>query len=116
HRDRPMTAAAGLSPLLTTLLVWPAAAPLDVSATDLGHLALFGVAQNGLGLLLMTWGTRFLPAAEGALIGALDASLAPVWVWLAFREVPPATTLAGGTIVMLAVLGHLWSDQRSQPK
>jgi drug/metabolite transporter (DMT)-like permease len=113
HKERPMTAAAGLSPLLTTLLVWPLATPLGVGSADLGNLALFGVLQNGLGLLLLTWGTRWVPAAQGALIGALDAPLAPVWVWIAFNEIPPTMTLIGGLIVMLAVLGHLWGDRRA---
>ncbi len=113
HGDRPMTAAAGLSPLLTALLVLPFATPGAVGSIDIWHLALFGVLQNGIGLLLITWGTKMLPAAQGALIGALDAPLAPVWVWLAFNEIPPTLTLAGGAIVMLAVLGHLLGDRRS---
>jgi drug/metabolite transporter (DMT)-like permease len=113
HGDRPMTAAAGLSPLLTALLVLPFATPGGVGSIDIWHLALFGVLQNGIGLLLITWGTKMLPAAQGALIGALDAPLAPVWVWLAFNEIPPILTLMGGAIVMLAVLGHLLGDRRS---
>jgi drug/metabolite transporter (DMT)-like permease len=113
HKDRPMTAAAGLSPLLTTLLVWPLATPGHVGNLDLVHLALFGILQNGLGLLLLTWGTRFLPAAEGALIGVLDTPLAPIWVWLTFDEIPPTLSLIGGAIVMLAVLVHLWSERRA---
>jgi drug/metabolite transporter (DMT)-like permease len=112
HKERPMTAVAGLSPLLTTLLVWPLAAPDGVGPVDLGNLALFGILQNGLGLLLLTCGTRFLPAAQGALIGALDAPLAPIWVWLAFDEIPPTLTLIGGAVVMLAVLGYLGGGRR----
>ncbi|QEX22181.1 hypothetical protein FRZ61_21110 [Hypericibacter adhaerens] len=114
HKDRPMTAVAGLSPLLTALLVWPLATPGSAGSADLLHLALFGILQNGLGLLLLTWGTRLLPAAEGALIGALDAPLAPIWVWLAFSEIPPSTTLIGGAIVMAAVLGYLWGERRAE--
>jgi len=113
HKERPMTAVAGLSPLLTTLLVWPLATPDGAGSVDLGNLALFGILQNGLGLLLLTWGTRLLPAAQGALIGALDAPLAPIWVWFAFNEIPPTLTLIGGVIVMLAVLGYLWGDRRA---
>jgi drug/metabolite transporter (DMT)-like permease len=37
----------------------------------------------------------------------LDAPLAPLWVWLAFRETPSASTLIGGAIVFAAVGIHL---------
>jgi len=48
-----------------------------------------------------------LPAIETALIGALDAPLAPVWVWLCFAETPSVETLIGGTIVFAAVIAHI---------
>lgn len=113
YKDRPMTAAACLSPFLTSLVAWPFAAPAAAGPADLVNLALFGVTQLGLGLLLLTLGARLVPAAEAALLGALDAPLAPVWVWLAFGEVPPAPTLIGGAIVMAAVLGHVWAERRA---
>ena len=52
-------------------------------------------------------GARFLPAIETALIGSLDAPLAPLWVWLAFDETPSAITLIGALIVFTAVGIHL---------
>ncbi|MCB8823148.1 EamA family transporter [Microvirga rosea] len=51
-------------------------------------LALFGTLQFGLGLLLMTIGARMISATNSALIGSLENTLAAVWVWLAFSEVP----------------------------
>jgi drug/metabolite transporter (DMT)-like permease len=70
-------------------------------------LALFGIVNFAIGLPLFTYGARLLPAIETALIGAVDAPLAPLWVWLAFNETPSVSTVIGGTIVFVAVTSHL---------
>jgi drug/metabolite transporter (DMT)-like permease len=70
-------------------------------------LALFGLVNSAVGLGLFTIGARFLPAIETALIGSLDAPLAPLWVWLAFNETPSTITLIGALIVFTAVGIHL---------
>jgi hypothetical protein len=51
HHETPMLPAACLSALLCPLLVWPFAAPIDVSMPDLLKLFLFGTTQFGLGLV-----------------------------------------------------------------
>jgi len=76
-------------------------------AAALPYLALFGAAQFGLGLLLLTLGTRLISATRSALIGSLETPLAPLWVWLAFGEVPPLMTCIGGAIVMAAVAADI---------
>ena len=114
HRDTPMLPAACLSAFLCPLVVAPVARPGAVSSTDLLYLALFGTTQFGLGLLLLTLGARLISATESALISALEGPLAPLWVWLAFREIPPPATLAGGTIVMIAVSAHILSSNRAR--
>jgi hypothetical protein len=43
-------------------------------------LALFGVTQFGLGLLLLALGIRHVSATRAAVINVLDSPLAPVWV------------------------------------
>ena len=78
-----MLPAASLSAFLCALLAWPWAEPFSVGAEDFGHLILFGSLQFGLGLLLMTLGTRLISAARSALIGTLETPLAPALVWLA---------------------------------
>jgi drug/metabolite transporter (DMT)-like permease len=72
---------------------------------ELGWLAVFGVTPWGL--ILFTLGAPLVPAAQTALIRALDARLAPFWVWLAYGETPVRTTLAGGAMVLVVVLWNI---------
>ena len=58
----------------------------------------------GLGLVFLSLGARLIPAAEAALITQLENVLGPLWVWLAGIERPPAATIAGGVIVICAVV------------
>lgn len=102
-RDIPIMPAAGLSALLSGLVCWPFGHPLDVGSHDLLLLAMFGLVNSAAGLALFTLGAGLLPAVETALIGALDAPLAPLWVWLAFQETPSAATVIGGSVVFAAV-------------
>jgi len=103
----PMVPAACFSSLLSSIVSLPFAAPLSASPVELFHLALFGITNMGLGLILFMIGARLIPAAQTALIGALDAPLAPIWVWLAFGETPKTTTMIGGGVVLAAVIGHI---------
>ena len=106
-RDIPTMPAAGLSALLSAFLCWPLAQPLSVTGSDLVLLALFGVVNSALGMVFFALGARLLPVVQTALIGALDAPLAPLWVWLAFGETPSSATMVGGVIVFAAVTVHM---------
>ena len=107
RRDTPMLPAAALSAFAVALLVAPIATPRAGLGENWIYLVLFGTAQFGLGLLLLTVGTRLLSATRSALIGSLETPLAPLWVWLAFREVPSLTTCVGGAVVMTAVVADM---------
>jgi drug/metabolite transporter (DMT)-like permease len=113
-RDVAMVPALGLSAWIAAFIsVW-FCNPLDISGYNLFMLALFGITQSALGLTLFGIGSRMVPAAEATLLTALDVPLAPLWVWLAFNEIPSAATLIGGAIVLAAVVGHmLWEIRRS---
>ncbi len=112
HREVPMVPVTCLAAGLTALAAWPAASPLSVGAADLGWLVLFGAGQMSLGFVLLTVGSQLVRPAENALVGALDAPLAPLWVWVAFGEVPAPATLAGGAVVLAAVVGHVLVENR----
>ena len=99
-----MVPAVCASAFLCALIVWPFASPLQVDVTEFSLLALFGVSQFGMGLLLLALGTPLVSATRGALLGVLQTPLATLWVWLAFVEQPAILTLVGGAIVMMAVV------------
>lgn len=111
----PFMAAATASALLSGLICWPFGHPLDVTMDQIGMLALFGIVNSAVGFGLFTLGARLLPAVETALIGSLDAPLAPLWVWLIFAEVPTIPTMVGGFIVFLAVAIYLIVGATSKP-
>lgn len=103
----PMVPAAFLSTIVAGAIALPFATLWPLDARTLLLLALFGATNTALGLILFAIGSTMIPAAESALVGSLEAPLAPFWVWLAFGETPLPLTIAGGALVMAAVFGHL---------
>jgi len=103
YREIDTLQVAAASCLLGSLVALPFATIGGVDANQIGFLVLFGITQMGLGFLLLAAGTRRVSAMESALIGALDAPLASLWVWLAFGETVSQATLVGGAIILLAV-------------
>jgi drug/metabolite transporter (DMT)-like permease len=110
HPDVQMTSAAALSTALTGLIALPLADPFAISARDFGLLAFFGVGQFGAGFLLFMTGARLLPAAETALIGMLETVLGPLWVWLILSERPSSASLAGGVLILAALVANTVID------
>lgn len=84
-----------------------------VGGADLALLAVFGVLTIGLAMALYMAGARRIPPAEVGLVSMLDVASGPALVWVAFGERPGAATLAGGGLVMAAVLWHLSPDLRA---
>ncbi|MFP1633111.1 DMT family transporter [Zhengella sp. ZM62] len=57
-------------------------------------------------MFCLATGTRWLTGPEVAMFYMLETVLAPVWVWLIFREVPGSHTFIGGAIVLGALVIH----------
>jgi drug/metabolite transporter (DMT)-like permease len=112
HRDVSMTAATCLATLMTGLAALPVAS-FAVAPGDLLLLALFGIGQMGLGLIMFTAGVRLIPVADAGLITILEVIAAPVWVWLVFGENPGMRAIIGGSIVLAAVISHTLIEKRS---
>jgi len=101
-----MAPAAALATMLSFLVALPLGDPLATAPRDLALLAFFGVGQFGAGFLLFMAGARLIPAAESSLIGMLETVLGPLWVWLVLNERPGAATLAGGALILTALVAN----------
>lgn len=114
--DIPMTAAASLAALLAGLAALPLASPLAASPRDIGLLALFGIAQFGIGFVMFAAGARLLPVAETSLIGMLETVLGPVWVWLVLDETPGVRSIVGGAVILGALVLHTLLEVARRPR
>ena len=96
--------AVFLGGVLSAGLMLPLAWPFIATAGDIALLALLGFAQLGLPCMLLVIAARHLAATEVALLALLEVVLGPLWAWLGAGEVPAATTLSGGLLVLGALL------------
>ena len=71
---------------------------------DLSLSISLGVFQVGLGFMLYTAGSRHLPAVELTLLSLTEVIVGPILAWLGADEVPSVTTLAGGALILLAIV------------
>lgn len=112
HRALPMVHAGGLGALIGSAGAAPFVPSWSISAGDLAIYALFGLCQQGAGMILTTIGIGRVPAAHAALLMAFDLPMSPAWVWLVFGEQPSLLALTGGAIVLAAIIGHILLEGR----
>ena len=113
HPEIQMAPAAALATALTAAVALPLAEPFTTSSRDLTLLAFFGVGNFSAGFLLFMNGARMIPAAQSALLGMLETVLGPQWVWLVLNERPGAASLAGGALILGALLANTLVDLAS---
>jgi drug/metabolite transporter (DMT)-like permease len=84
-----------------------------LTAKSLAAIAGLGVLQIGLASLLFAVGIKRVTALDSSLIGVLEPVFNPVWVFLVMGEAPGGNALAGGAIIIAAVvLSTLYSMRR----
>jgi drug/metabolite transporter (DMT)-like permease len=91
---------------VSAVLMLPLALPFTASARDVALLAGLGFFQLGLPCMLMVVAARTLAAPEVALLALLEVVFGSLWAWLGAGEVPATATLAGGALVLAALVGN----------
>lgn len=82
---------------------WIFGAPGQTALPEIWILLAFGLVF-AVASITMTEGARRIPAAQTALLGALETPLAPIWAWLILSELPTGWAIAGGALVMTGVI------------
>ncbi len=107
REDPPdMLSAVLLGALLSAAVTLPLAWPLAASGHDLSLLALLGVVQLAIPCLMAVAAARVLSGPEISLLGLLEVVFGVLWAWLGAGEAPSAAVLAGGALVLAALVGN----------
>ncbi len=106
------TALAGIFAAIMALAFIPT---LSISFQDLLLSIALGSLQIGLGFILITLGSRTVPAAQVPLLALAETALSPLWVWLFVDETPARNTTIGGILVLLAVAFQGYAGLRKNP-
>lgn len=108
------TPGASVGCFAASLFAFTQAGSIHVTGDEIAILLALGMANLGLGMAFFVTGARMIPAAFAALLGTAETMLSPVWVAIFHGEVPGIETIIGGTILLLALLGYLYSALRRQ--
>jgi len=107
----PGIALGGLM-VFAFVLVFVGLPPLPL--WQIGLLALMGLLQLALPLILFAMGAKHVPVVPAILISVADVVLNPFWVWLVHGEQPPAGTVTGGVLIVSAIVGATLFENRRQ--
>lgn len=105
-REPDMLLPVLIGALLSAAVTLPLAWPLRASVHDLSLLAYLGVFQLALPCLIVVRLTKVLAAPEISLLGLLEVLFGVLLTWIGAGEAPSTSTLAGGALVLGALLGN----------
>ncbi|MCX7655636.1 MAG: DMT family transporter [Treponemataceae bacterium] len=96
-----------LSHAMTALAGFPFLFLVPPSMTGLSIVALsaLGIFQIGIASLLFAYGIRRVTALQAMLTAMIEPVFNPLWVFLGTGEVPGTGALAGGPLILVAVIG-----------
>lgn len=119
-QTRPRAMVLGNAALAVAMLVVVAvrgdSAPFTPALDDAAALVFLGVVQIGLAYVCFTFAIARITALEAALVGMLEPVLNPVWVFLVLDERPGWWAVAGGAVIIAAIVVRTWHAARPRPR
>jgi len=85
-------------------------------ATDIALAVVHGAVFIVGGTLIFNSASRKIPAAQMTVFAQTELVLVPVWAFLLLSERPSASTLVGGTLIVVAVVGMALLDVRDHAR
>ena len=99
-----MVPAVLLGAVISSLVTLPLSFPFSATPHDMGLLALLGLVQLAIPCVLAVLCAGVLKAPEVALLALLEVIFGILLAWLGANEVPGASVLTGGTLVIAALV------------
>ncbi len=113
YRHVEMTPAIMYGGFLVALLVLLIHGLPILSLRDYAVIALMGLVQLAIPLVLYIEGAKHVPAVPAILISLGDVVLNPTWAWLTHGEpVQPGVFLGGAIIVAAILMATIWPQLR----
>jgi drug/metabolite transporter (DMT)-like permease len=78
--------------------------PPEFTPVSVGAILFLGIVQVGIASLLYAYSIKRLRAVDAVFIDQLEPVLNPIWVFAATGEIPAPLSIAGGIIIIIAVL------------
>lgn len=92
--------------LIVFLACLPVALPVaDASPSDWWWIVYLGSIQVGLAYVFLTKAVRTVAAMEVSVLLLIEPVLNPIWAWWMHGERPSGWAIAGGGLIILAILG-----------
>jgi len=110
YPDIDMVPAQFSAGVFAALIGYFVAGKLSISLHDLFLSFLAGFFQIGFGFILITIGSRTTPAAVVGVLMLTEAVFGPIWAWIFVNEIPPASVITGGGIIIFAILFEFFSN------
>ena len=98
--------------LLPGVLLWGS---LALTARQFGLMLVMGIVPFAFPYVLFAYGLRHVAAYRAALIVLLEIVLTPLWTYLVVGEVPPPSTVVGGSLILSSVAAWVlftWARSR----
>ncbi len=90
--------------ILLMLICFPSLFDIRIlSITDFGMVSYLGILQIGIAYAIFSYGLKRVYAIEASLISMIEPVLNPVWVFLAYKEVPSFMAIVGGIVIITAI-------------
>jgi drug/metabolite transporter (DMT)-like permease len=78
--------------------------PPSFNPTVIASISFLGIFQAGLASITFSYGIKRISAVQAMLIATAEPILNPIWVFVIIGEKPSMTALAGGIIIIVAVV------------
>ena len=86
-----------------------------VPTNDLVLSGVVGAFTLGCGMIFYTIGSRFVAAADLALLAMIEVILAPIWGWILLAELIGVSNLVGGFLVLVSLVFNATTGVRHKP-